>query len=152
MSAVFEGVVGKVGAFPDCRLEGISRQSLIGDWICIYADKRNSSFRDSRLLDLAKKASVNNTCVYLEYDSRVAYRHAILMRNGVVLEEFGADDELWVPIDDQGNPIREAQHVKTSDLDPAVEYETIADVFFLAVRKLNASGELYAAIIDLIES
>jgi len=60
----------------------------------------------------------------VRYDDRVGLRWAGLYEGGEAVREFGEDDELWVPLGEDGEPVVDGLQLKYSELDPDEEYAT----------------------------
>ncbi len=79
-------------------------------------------------------STLAGVAVAASYDDSAGHREACLASGGVVIRTFGTEDELWVPLDEDGEPIITAEPLKTSQLLPAEEYETIQNAIDLAFR------------------
>ena len=75
------------------------------------------------------------------YDSRVAYRAAILFAGGAAQRSFGLVDERWVPLSEDGEPVLHTTPVSFSQIVPGEEYTTIANAIDLALQSLTG-GQL----------
>lgn len=74
----------------------------------------------------------------VRYDSCQGYRASIHYGGGAATNQFGPHDELYVPVDDSGNPITEAKRVRLCDLSPHEEYETIENAIQMGFSLLGA--------------
>ena len=73
------------------------------------------------------------------YDSRVAYRAASLFAGGAVHQSFGLEDERWVPLTEDGEPMLNATPVSVSQLVPGEEYATVMNAIDLALQSLTGN-------------
>lgn len=69
----------------------------------------------------------------VKYDSRTGYRSAILWNGGQAIAEFGAEDELFVPLDEDGEPVASATLRPRADLKSDEEYETAKNAIELGL-------------------
>lgn len=82
-------------------------------------------------------AEVSKSCgkaLLARFDSRAGSRSSAVFENGQLGQTFGEDDELYVPLDDKGDPVRNASPVRLTMLDPDQEYETIQNAIQLGLR------------------
>jgi hypothetical protein len=80
----------------------------------------------------------------VRWNTTVGYRTATLYVNGELALSFGQDDELWVPLDEEGELIRDQGIFHVKDLDPDTEYDRLksaADLGFDALGR-GTSSEL----------
>jgi hypothetical protein len=75
----------------------------------------------------------------LQIDTRVGHRYCVYYRNGDPVEAFGVERELYVPLNDQGQPDWDAPRVAYVDLDPDpnAEYATVVHAVDLGLKRLG---------------
>jgi len=79
----------------------------------------------------------NDLCV-LVYDDRVGLRESIVISDGARVT-FGAGDELWVPLGEDGHPLATARALRHTELQDDEEYATIKDAIQLGLDRFGAS-------------
>jgi hypothetical protein len=75
------------------------------------------------------------TAVAIAYYDRVALRQASLYADGALKQTFGADDELWVPLAEDGYPVTTAEPLRVNQLAAGEEYETLYNAIDLALSE-----------------
>jgi hypothetical protein len=70
----------------------------------------------------------------IRFDSRTGHRSAELFEDGERRRSFGDADELYVPLDESGEPVLTAAPLRFADLDPEQEYETIENAIQLGLK------------------
>lgn len=76
------------------------------------------------------------------YDNRSGVCAGGLYRAGELVQEFGEDDELWVPCDDEGEPRRDCPPIPPSEMDEDQEYDCIRDAIAAGLSKLEVPEEV----------
>jgi hypothetical protein len=71
------------------------------------------------------------------FDSRVGKRSSAIFENGEQRQAFGEADELYVPLDERGDPVRDAPPMTLTMLDPKEEHETIQNALQVGLRALG---------------
>jgi hypothetical protein len=61
----------------------------------------------------------------IDYDSRFSHRAATVYASGVLRHKFGENDEMFVPLDENGAPVLHARPRKIAEFLEGEEYETI---------------------------
>jgi len=74
------------------------------------------------------------------YNNQVGFREAILYRNGRQETAFGEEDELWVPLDEKGEPLVDAERLTVSELEEDEEYQTIQSAIEAGLAALGVSA------------
>ena len=77
---------------------------------------RSKPIADSEVERLARKLSTNfwenfSRGLLIDYNDQVGYRSAKIYENGECVKEFDADDELWIPLSENGEPNLKASPV-----------------------------------------
>lgn len=134
MSEVFEGCVvpspdGKAPSIPEhfvAELDLVTA-SIGPDALIIFrSDLRDVSAFTPRIDEVAAALSCDvDRALVVRYDSRIGHRSSSLYRDGRLVGEYGQDGELFVPLDDDGEPILSAAPVLRKDFHADLEYETI---------------------------
>jgi len=145
MSEVFEGIIFPTPATSFAEVHGRERgleleTHEIGDGLTtVYrSDPRKDGAFSSKMDELAAEVSRLGEMVLLaRFDSRVGKRSSAIFENGERRQVFGEADELYVPMDERGDPIRDAPPLTLAMLDPKEEYETIQNAIQLGLRALG---------------
>ena len=132
MSEVFEGVLYPVepgsGAQPTVR-HGVPFEvhDLEPGLRVVYrSDSRQDAAFSEDVDRLAGELSgQHGRSLVVRFDSRIGHRSAALYLDRQPALVFGEADELYVPLDEQGLPRREAEPLRADQLAPEEEYETI---------------------------
>ncbi len=160
MSEVFEGVVIplRVGE-PSTTIEGIvsdlplTTMRVTPDAVVLFrTDPRVAAAFSPGIDELAAEASMAvGHALAVRYDSRIGHRSAVLFRDGQSVRRFGEDDELFVPLDDDGEPIRTASPLGLGELDSNLEYETISNAIQQGLDALGVGAwrQLFQIITDI---
>jgi hypothetical protein len=87
----------------------------------------------------------------VQIDTRVGQRYCVYYRDGDPVEAFGLDQELYVPLDDRGEPDWSAPKVAYGDLDPdpKAEYATAVYAIDLGLKRLGTGT--WEAVLRCIE-
>jgi hypothetical protein len=73
-------------------------------------------------------AQVSKSCsaaLAIFYDNQVGMRYCHLFRAGVLNASFGEQDEVWVRLDDEGEPIMDGERFSVDQLRDDEEYDCI---------------------------
>jgi hypothetical protein len=103
----------------------------------------DSKSRQAFVAEMEKLASFIssnfNKALLLRWDGRVGYRSASLYINGEAIKFFTEADEIWVLLDDEGNPLLNGEKFRVSELDPnpETEYATIVNAFQLGISEFG---------------
>ena len=75
----------------------------------------------------------------LQIDTRVGHRYCVYYSDGDPVEAFGVEREMYVPLDERGQPDWGAPRVAYADLDPdpKAEYATAVHAIDLGLQRLG---------------
>ncbi len=108
---------------------------------------RSKPIADSEVERLARKLSTNfSRGLLIDYNDQVGYRSAKIYENGECVKEFDADDELWIPLSENGEPNLKASPVRSSEFLEDEEYETVKDALDLGFEAFGAGS--WSALVD----
>lgn len=84
-------------------------------------------------------STILNKALVIRYDDRVGHRTSALYENGRLVITFGENDEIWVMLDDDGNPIIDGSKFTAVQVDAViksgdVEFETIRNSIELGLE------------------
>jgi hypothetical protein len=165
MSTIFEGVLCRASKDDlDIALDGLDavsdiRRSGRGELVyvqiapdvsAVYVSKSDPRgvFLDE-VWDVAVSLSRTfGKSLLVRYDDRVGYRSAVYFVEGVEEAVYAADDELWVPLDDEGDLVLSENPIHKTEFDEDTEYETIENAIQLGLKRFGV-GE-WAALQRLI--
>jgi hypothetical protein len=86
----------------------------------------------------ADLSNIVGKALVVRYDSRIGHRSSELFVNGNMERAFDEADELWVLLDEEGEPLLDGERFKLADLDPDQEYEAIANAIELGLQSLGS--------------
>jgi hypothetical protein len=145
MSEVFSGVVIAVPLervkmeYSDVFAHQILHTGSIpvGLTLISYKPERNNIDRKKvyELAMLFSKKLGKTLAIY--YDSRIGLRASDYFSNGEHIRSFGQNDELYVQLDEDGEPNDLGKRFKYSELLPDDEYETIENAIELGLKELG---------------
>ncbi len=102
---------------------------------------RSCTIPDNEIDRLARSLSTRfSDALIVDYDSRLGYRQTRIYASGELRRSFDKDDELWVPLDESGEPMKEAPALKCADLLEDEEYETIRDAIDLGFEAFQSGN------------
>jgi hypothetical protein len=146
MSVVFEGIVVRCGAKAALHLrQMISTIPRFGvgwleaDVVVVYRnDPRDEAHIDAGVEQLAASLSRElGTAVVVWFDSRVGYRASLVFVQGQETASYSEDDERYVLLDDDGHPLVGGEQCSLTQLDDALEYETLTSAIELGLAHLG---------------
>lgn len=146
MSEIFEGVVIRVPAkVVESVIANLNTDlefglfGLSGQLSILYRNDAREVAEFSNTTNwLAEKLSRPLAQTLLvRYDSRIGHRSSVLYVNGALKREFGMKDELFVPLNEDGEPILTAPRLRFTELNPEEEYETIENAIQLGLTELG---------------
>ena len=145
MSEIFEGILSPAQATSFAEARGrecglVLETQEIGDGLtAVYrSDPRQEATFSSKMDELAAEVSRRGGRVLLaRFDSRVGKRSSAIFEDGERRQVFGEADELYVPLDERGDPVGDAPPLTLAMLDPKEEYETIQNALQLGLRALG---------------
>lgn len=134
MSSIFEGIL--CPAEPSAvRKDLISTNTDLtlavsavpGDVTAVIRESLRSELRFSAEIDdlAANLSSVYGSSLVVRYDDRIGHRSSILYKEGKRARSFGEEDETYVLLDEEGEPLRDGARFKLAELTSDEEYETI---------------------------
>ena len=85
--------------------------------------------------DLSK---IIGKALVVRYDSGIGHRTSELFINGNMEKAFGEDDEVWVLLGEDGEPLVDGERFKLEELDPDEEYETIENAIQLGLQSFGS--------------
>jgi len=89
--------------------------------------------------DLARELSqLLGRALVVRFDSRIGHRSSALFEHGSLSRAFGEQEELFVPLDERGEPTAGAAPVRRWERDPDAEYETSKNAIQLGLEALGA--------------
>jgi hypothetical protein len=144
MSEVFEGFLCMV---PEETLRpmvqsitstlGLTIEKLNEYTIVYRNDPRSQAIFTEEIDGVAAHVSRNvGKILVIRYDSRIGHRSARLFEDGMLQCSFGAEDEVWVPVDEEGLPFKDGPVYKETELLRGEEYETIQNAIELGIQEL----------------
>ena len=110
---------------------------------------RHKLIFDRRIEYLASQLSLEvSTVLVTRYDSRTGHRSSILFKEGLPLYSFDENDEIWVLLDEKGNPLIDGEKFSINSLKDDEEYETIWNAIQLCLQALGVENynEVYSFI------
>jgi hypothetical protein len=144
MSEVFEGIITKGSRQTVHEVVapgGLEIADLPGQVVVAYrAAPRQATSPNVQFDDLAKMLSkAFSKVLVVRYDSRIGHRSSCLFRDGRLTRTFGKSDELFVPLDERGEPMWHAPQLRVNDLMADQEYETAKNAIELGLEELNGA-------------
>jgi hypothetical protein len=116
VSEVLEAVV--VRHLPSDAMQSIARADstfqtermttipLDGLSLVYQATPNRRNFGDKGETLAAILSQLCEEAVLVRYDSGTCYRYSALYRGGKLVHQYTLADELWIPLDSEGNPVR----------------------------------------------
>ncbi len=146
MSEVFEGFLASVA--PGHLKNVVDETGVVvplafasleeGTAVCYRVDPRDALVFSEAMDRIVSNVSKSiGRSLLVRYDSRTGHRSATLYDRGEVEGDFGPDDELFVPLDEEGDPVRAAVPLPRAALDPDEEYETHRNAIELGISALG---------------
>lgn len=93
-----------------------------------------------------------NKVLLIRFDSRISYRYSAVYEDGIKTYEYDENDELFVLIDEDGEPIIDGLRFQQSEFEPDEEYETIINAIQLGFEKVNIDKQEWDSFFDLINN
>src|SRR5262249_30741889 len=75
--------------------------------------------------------------VLVRYDSGTCYRYSALYRGGKLVHQYTLADELWIPLDSEGNPVLAERAGHSHEQQPGLEYETLKNAVQLGLEEVG---------------
>ena len=145
MSESYEGVVLRAtldqarDAFRTCTPSFPVQAVVLAEGIFgAYRCDGREPFDTSALHRYARSLSegVDGTLA-VSYDNRCGIRGSALFRGGRPCGEFGERDEEWVPLDQDGMPIKDGPRLTADQLSEDEEYDCLRDAIRLGLEALG---------------
>jgi hypothetical protein len=106
----------------------------------------------AQVADVASELSrLLGKALLVAYDTRVGVRLSALFSEGDAEAEYGEEDELFVPLREDGTPDAGGRRFHPEELDPSGEYETILNAVQMGLQQFG-HPEAWAALRDLISA
>lgn len=88
----------------------------------------------------------------IRYDDRVGYRESIVFQKGYSIKRFDLADEIWVMLDDGGEPIVNGKQFTIEQIedDDDDEYETICNAIQLGLESIEINKNTWREIRSFI--
>jgi hypothetical protein len=151
MSMIFHGLAVKGSANAALRrLKGVETDLRFAGWqatsrlAILHPEVGPEDYDPDDLFDELQiiAAMLSDRCsgvLVIQIDTRVGHRYCVYFRDGDPVEAFGVDRELYVPLDDRGEPDWNAPKVAYADLDPdpKAEYATAVHAIDLGLKRLG---------------
>lgn len=102
---------------------------------------REDRFDEAAINEVA--AQLSKSCGHslaVFYDNRCGVNDSNLFRNGSLVESFGEEDELWVPLDDNGYQLTDGERFTVDQLDEDEEYDCIQSGIDVGLATLGVSS------------
>ena len=140
MSYVLEAiVVGVAELSADAESEGFNLLP-IGERSTILARPGRVVCNESTETFALALSKQFGEALLIRWDDRIGLRASSVYRDGQLLREFTAEDELWAAVDDDGNPIADGQRYTEAELDALdddEEYGTVVNALELGCEHSN---------------
>jgi hypothetical protein len=134
----------------DLELTSYQLEDLTGIVVCTDS---NRIFNEI-FIEIAQKISTEfNKALLIKYDDRIGYRHSSLYVEGILTNEFGLENEIWVLIDEEGEPLLDKRFSSIqveNDDDDENEYQTIYNSIELGLDGMGLNRnwkEVFSSII-----
>jgi len=145
MSTVFHGILiaRSVSSVNDAvgrmvQTSGLKVDSVTAELTAITLAEPRRGIRIEETAALATSLSHAFDALFVLWDDRVGTRVSALYQSGKLIREFGPEDELWVPLNDDGRAMTERPPLCASELDEDGEYETSVNAIALGLREIGA--------------
>lgn len=149
MSEIFEGIVVPVGEGSALQLSpdvvdelSLVTRTLGSDASVVFrSDPRGSAAFTAAIDEVASEMSRQaGSALVVRFDSRIGHRSSSLYCDGRQVQLFGNQGELFVPLDEKGQPVLSATPIRREDLELDVEYETISNAIQQGLHALGAGS------------
>ncbi|OUL27871.1 hypothetical protein BV378_08955 [Nostoc sp. RF31YmG] len=104
---------------------------------------------DRQIEYLASQLSLEISAVLVaRYDSRIGHRSSIVFKEGLPIYSFDENDEIWVLLNEEGNPLIDGENFSINSMKDDEEYETICNAIQLGLQALGVENynEVYSFI------
>ncbi|MGB3641328.1 MAG: hypothetical protein WBA39_27690 [Rivularia sp. (in: cyanobacteria)] len=158
MSYAFEGVLCVV---PFENIQSISSQistpfklkiNKINDCLSCLSRVRDWVFSSEMEYVASQISIIFSKAILVRYDDRVGYRESILFQEGLPLKTFDLADEIWVMLDENGEPIVNGLKFRIEQIedDDDEEYETICNAIQLGLESLGINIDVWKEVHSFI--
>ena len=162
MSTIFEGVLCVI---PFDKIQSISSQissqlklkteKINDDLSClsrIEEDRINWIFSPEMEYVASQVSVLFYQAILVRYDDRVGYRESIIFQEGYPIKSFNSADEIWVMIDENGEPIDNGEKFTIEQIedDDDEEYETIYNAIQLGLELLGINANAWREVHSFI--
>lgn len=141
MSIVFEGIICFardkdvqnvfVPSLSSIRLNTKGVDDLL---TILYRPERAQPFSEE-IEDIAAQLSLSlGPTIVARFDSIIGYRSSMVFENGVLVQIFAQDDEIYAPLDEEGEPMVNGPRVRLAELKPSEEYDTLQNAIQLGLE------------------
>ena len=159
MSEIFEGILCKTSVAQVEATLG-SKESLLtlvaaqlsDELAVVYrSDPRREGQFSAEVEDMAAALSSSlGQALLVRYDSRVGHRSSKYYVEGELARECGDSDEVYVRLDEEGEPLVAGERFGIDQLDPDEEYETFKNAIQLGLDALGAGK--WSALLEFVAS
>ncbi|BAY11360.1 hypothetical protein [Calothrix sp. NIES-2098] len=158
MSNVFEAIVCEIDFDRAKNLLATISSELTLEFIKInesllviyqLEENRHRLIFSQQIEYLASQVSLEISAVLvMRYDSRIGHRSSILFKEGLPISSFDENDEIWVLLDEEGEPLIDGERFSINSMKDDEEYETICNAIDLGLQALGIENwhEVYSFI------
>ncbi|MEM7717149.1 MAG: hypothetical protein AAF349_26970 [Cyanobacteria bacterium P01_A01_bin.68] len=159
MSCVFEGILTKASSE---KVKYNVNQKIstnlklkfekLNDYLSCFNVVENSRNFSSDLDSVASQISeIFSQAILIRYDDRIGYRESIIFEKGVPVKQFNLADEIWVMLDEDGNPILDSQQFTIDQIEEDdEEYETIYNAIQLGIEFVGINKNVWKEVHSFI--
>jgi hypothetical protein len=145
----FFSPISKITNPLNLKLENYQFSNSIG--IVIYVSGQDRTFNENLIAVALKMSTETNKTLLVQYDDRLGYRYSCLYTKGVLTKEFTPEDEVWVLVNEEGNPLLDQHFLPAQvDEDEDNEYQTLRNSVELGLDELGTSekwSEIFESIL-----
>lgn len=158
MSTVFEGILVDLGAAPDRFLIDAKMSDWvvrrIGTLVAAFPSSGSRSEFEVEITEQAKRLSGSyGTALLIRFDTREGKRSSTVFRQGAISQVFSDVDELWVMLDDEGEPTEDGKRFTTAERDllhandpERYEFETAVNAVELGLKAMGIRPDVWLEI------
>ncbi|MBV6626708.1 MAG: hypothetical protein KI793_27855 [Rivularia sp. (in: Bacteria)] len=155
MSCIFEAILFKANfeQIKDNINQEISTNlklrldKINDDFSCFHVVENSRIFSSESEIDcVASQISIIcSQALLIRYEGRVAYRESTVFQEGYPIKKFDLDDEIWVMVDENGEPIINGKQFRVEQIedDDDEEYETIYNAIGLGIEYIGINKDIY---------
>ena len=99
-------------------------------------------FESPELASVSARKMKEGNFEFLEvwYNDQVGLRYSRHFKNGLA-RDFAEDDELWVPLNEEGNPVLSAHRVRKREFKDGDEYDCVYDCITAGLHSFGLSSD-----------